>query len=175
MKYSYGVVDRKNILTYQPHLFQKKDDLLIFPGKDFRKWHSNLTEYLDGIYQINAHNCEKGRSTSIMDLNLARGILDEITYEMENLFSTEKDMDISYYYISTMDENYKTIKTNFYGRYNHKIDRKVVHITPELKYRHMMEIVDYAHKLWGQSKDRNRKLKIKKQEIILNPKVKKRS
>ena len=162
MKYSYGIVDRKNILTYQAHLFQKKDDLLIFPGKDFRKWHSNLTEYLDGIYQINAHNCEKTRSISITDLKLVQGILDEITCEMENLFHTEKNMDISYYYISTMDENYKKIKTNFYGRYRYKIDRKVVHITPELKYRHMMEIVDYAHKLWSQNKERNRKLKIKK-------------
>lgn len=175
MKYSYGVVDRKNILTYQPHLFQKKDDLLIFPGKDFLKWHSNLTEYLDGIYQINAHNCEKGRSASITDLNLVHGILNEITIELENLFNMEKNVDLSYYYISTMDNNYKKIKTNFYGRYKYKIDRKVIHITPELKYRHMMEIVDYAHKLWGQNKDRNRKLKIKKQEIILNPKAKKRS
>jgi hypothetical protein len=173
MKYSYGIVDRKNILVYQPHLFQKKDDLLIFPGKDFRKWHSNLTEYLDGIYQINAHNCEKGRSISVMDLNLALGILDEITYEMENIFNTEKDMDMSSYYISTMDENYKRIKTNFYGRYRYKIDRKVVNITPELKYRHMMEIVDYAHKLWGQNKGRNHELKIKKTGTKTNPKVKK--
>ncbi len=160
MKYSYGIVDRKNIRVYQPYLFQKTDDLLVFPGKDFRKWHSNLKEYLDGIYQINAHNCEKGRSATISDLNLVQGILNEIAFEMENIFNHEKELDLSYYYISTMDTNYKKIKTNFYGRYRHKIDRRVIHITPELKYLHMMEIVDYAHKLWSQNKDLNRKLKM---------------
>jgi hypothetical protein len=160
MKYSYGIVDRKNIRVYQPHLFQKRDDLLVFPGKDFRKWYSNLKEYLDGIYQINAHMCENGKSATITDLNLVQGILNEITFEMENIFNPEKELDLSYYYISTMDKNYKKIKTNFYGRYRYKVDRKVVHVTPELKYMHMMEIVDYAHELWGQNKDRNRKLKM---------------
>jgi hypothetical protein len=160
MKYSYGIVDLKNIRVYRPHLFQKKDDLLVFPGKDFRKWHSNLKEYLDGIYQINAHNCENGRSAVITDLNLVHGILNEITFEMENIFNTEKKLDLSYYYISTMDTHHKKIKTNFYGRYWYKVDRKVINITPELKYRNMMEIVDYAHKLWGQNKDQNRKLKM---------------
>lgn len=160
MKYSYGIVGLKGIRVYHPHLFQKKDDLLVFPGKDFRKWHSNLKEYLDGIYQINAHNCENGRNAVITDLNLIQGILNEITYEMENIFDPEKELDLSYYYISTMDNHYKKIKTNFYGRYRYKVDRKLIYITPELKYKHMMEIVDYAHKLGAQNKDRNRKLKI---------------
>ncbi|HII84716.1 MAG TPA: hypothetical protein HA271_07800 [Methanobacterium subterraneum] len=162
MRYSYGIRDRKSILAYQPHLFHKTSDLLIFPGKDFRKWHGDLTEYLDGIYQINAQIQKKGGSITILDFNLAMGMVTGIHQEMEDIFNTKKETDLSYFYVSTMEDSFKKVKTNFYGRYRHKIDRKVVHITPELKYRHLLEIVDYAHKLWDQDKNRNRKMKIKK-------------
>jgi|GEM_PF-432550 hypothetical protein len=166
MRYSYGIVDGKNILAYQPQLFHKTSDLLVFPGKDFQKWHSDLTEYLDGIYQINSQKQKKGGFITILDLNLAMGILNGINQEMEDLFNTQKEVDLSYFYVSIMDDSYKKVKTNFYGRYRHKIDRKVVHITPELKYRHILEIVDHAHKLWSQNKNRNCKLKIKKKKDI---------
>lgn len=162
MRYSYGIMDQKNILAYHPHLFHKTSDLLVFPGKDFKKWHSDLAEYLDGIYQINAQAQKKGESITITDFNLAMAMVTGINQEMEDLFNTQKEVDLSYFHVSTMDDSYKNVKTNFYGRYRHKIDREVVHITPELKYRHILEIVDHAHKLWSQDKNRNCKLKIKK-------------
>lgn len=158
MRYSYGIRDEKSILAYHPHLFHKTSDLLVFPGEDFKKWHSALAEYLDGIYQINAQNQKKGGPITIPDFNLAMAMVTEINQELEDLFNTQKETDLSYFYVSTMDDSYKKVKTNFYGRYRHKIDRKVVNITPELKYRHLLEIVDYAHKLWDQEKNRNRKL-----------------
>ncbi|MDO5836890.1 MAG: hypothetical protein Q4P17_10300 [Methanobacterium sp.] len=164
MRYSYGIMDGKKVLAYQPHLFHKTSDLLIFPGKDFRKWHSELTEYLDGIYQINAQGQRKTGSVTIFDFNLAMAMITLINQELEDLFNTKKEVDISYFYVSIMDDSYRDFKTNFYGRYRHKIDRKVVQITPELKYRHMLEIVDYAHKLWDQGQNKNFKLKIVKKK-----------
>jgi hypothetical protein len=164
MRHSYGIMDQKNILAYQPHLFHKTSDLLVFPGKDFKKWHSDLNEYLDGIYQINAQNQKKGRSITVPDFNLAMGMVTGIGHELEDLFNTKKETDLSYFYVSTMENSQKKVKTNFYGRYNHKIDRKVVHITPELKYQHILEIVDYAHKLCGNDKNRNLTLKIVKKK-----------
>lgn len=164
MRYSYGIRDEKSILAYHPHLFRKTSDLLVFPGEDFKKWHSTLAEYLDGIYQINAQNQKKGGPITIPDFNLAMAMVTEINQELEDLFNTQKEPDLSYFYVSTMDDSYKKVKTNFYGRYRHKIDRKVVQITPELKYRHILEIVDYAHKLWGQDKNRDLRLKIVKKK-----------
>jgi len=157
-------MDQKNILAYHPHLFHKTSDLLVFPGKDFQKWHSDLVEYLDGIYQINAQAQKKGESITITDFNLAMAMVTEIDQELEDLFNTQKKADLSYFYVSTMENSHKKVKTNFYGRYKYKIDRKVVHITPELKYQHILEIVDYAHKLLGQDKNRNLKLKIVKKK-----------
>ncbi len=60
MRYSYGIVDRNQVLAYRPQLFQRTDDLLIFPSKEFAKWHSDINELLDGIYQINAIKLENG-------------------------------------------------------------------------------------------------------------------
>jgi hypothetical protein len=57
-------------------------------------------------------------------------------------------MDFNHHYVSMMDEEYKKRRSNWYGRYMHKIDRKVLKITPQMKYMHMMEIVDYAHRQW---------------------------
>jgi hypothetical protein len=157
MRYSYGIVQGKTIVTYKPHLFHNYQDLLVFPAENFRKWHSQINEYLDGVYQVNAHKQEKKRPVDRDDLNLVLGVLCEITLEMEELFNPEKETDNTYYYISTMDEDYKKIKTTFYGRYRYKIERKTLPITPELKYQHILEIVQYAHKLWGQN---NRGLKL---------------
>jgi len=41
------------------------------------------------------------------------------------------------------------------------IDRKVLKITPQVKYQHQMEILKYAHWLWAQ-KDKPTTLKVKK-------------
>jgi hypothetical protein len=149
MRYSYGVMDRRRILTYRPQLFQRTDDLLVFPSKDFAQWHSEVNEFLDGIYQINAKNREKEKYVDISDFNLAAGLMVNINFEMDGLFDPDKEVDFTYHYVSVMDEEYKRRRSKLYGRYMYKIDREVVQITPQIRYRHMMEIVDYAHKLWA--------------------------
>lgn len=104
---------------------------------------------------------EKGRYVDIEDLNLTLGLLFNINDELENIFNPDNKMDFSYNYVSIMDAKYKKRKSNYYGRYMHKIDRRVIKITPMIKYMHMMEILDYAHKQWSLKEDYNRRLKIK--------------
>ncbi len=164
MRFSYGIMDQGKILIYKPQLFRKTDDLIIFPGKDFHKWHSDLNEYIDGLYQINSQEIlYKGKAIQITDLDLAVGVLGNITSELENLFNPENNPDYNYQYVSMIDEKFKNRRTHWYGRYTSKIDRKIVTITNELKYKHMMEIVDYATNEFNRerSKVRNRRLKIK--------------
>lgn len=167
MRYSYGILDRKRVLAYRPQLFRRTDDLLAFPSKEFARWYSGINEIMDGIYQINAIKIEKGKLLDVSDLNLVMGLLVNINEEMEGLFDQDKKVDFSYYYISTMDDEFKKRQSNFYGRYMHKIDRKMIEITPQMRYKHMMEIVDYAHKLWAQE-DRATRLNLiekRKKEI----------
>jgi hypothetical protein len=45
-----------------------------------------------------------------------------------------------------MDDKHQKRRTNLYGRYMHKIDRKVFTVTLQMKYRHIMEIVDEAYR-----------------------------
>ena len=165
MRYSYGTVDkrgdRQSVLAYRPQIFQRNDDLLIFPSKEFEKWQSEINELIDGIYQINSKTMEKGRDVDPSDLKLALGLLFNINEEMENLFDPDMKLDLSYYYLSTMDGKYKSRRSNWYGRYMHKIDRKVIEITPRMRYMHMMEIVDYAHRLWSLEESYEQKLKVK--------------
>lgn len=157
MRHSYGIVDRRNILLYKPQLFQKHDDLLIFPSRDLQKWHSEIIEYIDGLFQINAET----DTITIEDLDLAFGLLTEIDNELTNLFNSKKEMDFSYQYVSQMDPKYKERDPQLYGRDMYHVDRKVLRITPQVKYRHQMEILKYAHWLWAQ-KDNPTILKVKK-------------
>lgn len=157
MRHSYGTVDRSNILLYKPQLFQKHDDLLIFPSRDLQKWHSEIIEYIDGLFQINA----EADTIAIEDLDLAFGLLTEIDNELTNLFNSKKEMDFSYQYVSQMDPKYKERDPQLYGRDMYHVDRKVLRITPQVKYRHQMEILKYAHWLWAQ-KDNPTILKVKK-------------
>lgn len=149
-------MDQKRILIYKPQLFQKTDDLIIFPTKDYRKWHSEITEYVDALFQLNAEN----DSVDIDNLNLALGILFNIDLEMQSIFEVSKKIDYSYYYVSQMDEKYKKREPGLYGRYMYHIDRKVLKVTPQLKHKHRMEIVEYAHRLWA--KNDKSTLKVKK-------------
>ena len=149
MKPSYGLVDRRKVLLYKPHLFRKTEDILIFPSKELKKWQSDIREYLDGIYQINAKNMGKGRLVDVEDVKLVQGLVVNINEELENIFNPDGKMNFTYNYVSVMDDEYKKPRNNYYGRYMNKIDRKFIKITPRIKYLHMMEIVDYAHKLWS--------------------------
>lgn len=145
MRYSYGIMDRRKILLYQPHLFLSGYDLLVFPTKEFSKWHGDIKEYIDGLYQINYNNIDKTKSINISEFNLALGLLNNISEELELIFNVEKISDFSYHYISTLDEKYKKQKGNYYTNDMRRCDIKIPvkpKITPWLKYNHMMEIVN---------------------------------
>ncbi len=161
MKHSYGIIDHREVLIYRPYLFRKTDDILVFPSKELEKWQSEIREYLDGIYQINAKNIKKGRLVDVEDVKLANGLVVGIREELENIFKSDGNMDFTRNYVSIMDDEYKKPKSSYYGRYTHKIDRRVIKITPRIKYMHMMEIVDYAHKLWSLEDDYDGMLKSK--------------
>jgi len=157
MRRSFGIVDRRKILAYQPQLFKRVDDLLVFPARDFHQRHSIITEYLDGLFQIKAQS----DPITIEDINLAFGLLTEIKNELASLFDSEKEMNFSYQYVSQMDPKYKMKDARIYGRDMYHVDRKVLKITPQVKYRHQMEILEYAHWLWAQ-KETQTILKVKK-------------
>ncbi|AXV41070.1 MAG: hypothetical protein CIT02_08655 [Methanobacterium sp. BAmetb5] len=157
MRRSFGIVDQRRILAYRPQLFQRTDDLLVFPAKDFQQWHSEITEYLDGLFQIKA----QADPITYEEIHLAIGLLINIDRELVNLFDLDKEIDFSYQYVSQMDTKYKRRDPQLYGRDMFHIDRKVLKITPQLKHKHQMEILDYAHWLWAQ-KDKPTVLKVKK-------------
>ena len=90
MRYSYGIMDRRKILLYEPYLFLSGDDLLVFPTKDFHKWHGDIKEYIDGLYQINSNNMDKTKSINITEFNLTLGVLNNITEVLEQLFDPKK-------------------------------------------------------------------------------------
>lgn len=145
MRYSYGIMDRRKILLYRPHLFLSGIDLLVFPTKDFHKWQGDIKEYIDGLYQINSRNMEKTKSINISDFNLTLGVFNNITEELEQLFDPNKLSDFSYNYISTLDEKYKKQKGNYYTNDMRRCDIKIPvkpKITPWLKHKHMMEVVN---------------------------------
>lgn len=157
MRRSFGIVDRKRILAYKPQLFQRTDELLVFPARDFHQWHSELTEYVDGLFQIKAQSDPITQE----DINLAIGLLINIDSELASLFDIKKETDFSYQYVSQMDPKYKKRDTQLYRRDMYHIDRKVLKITPQVKHQHQMEILEYAHWLWAQ-KDNPTILKLKK-------------
>jgi len=157
MRRSFGIVDRKKILAYKPQLFQRTEDLLVFPARDFRQWHSEITEYIDGLFQIKAQS----DPIKLEDIKLAFGLLTEIDSKQASLFDSKQALDFYYHYVSQMDSKYKKSDPQLYGRDMYHVDRKVLKITPQVKYQHQMEILKYAHWLWAQ-KDNPTTLKIKK-------------
>lgn len=159
MRRSFGIVDRKKILAYRPQLFQRTEDLLVFPARDFHQWHSEITEYVDGLFQIKAQS----DPIKLEDVKLAFGLLTEIDSKQASLFDSKQALDFSYHYVSQMDPKYKKRDPQLYGRDMYHIDRKVLKITPQVKYQHQMEILKYAHWLWAQ-KDNPTTLNVKKND-----------
>ena len=147
MRYSYGILDRKRILLYKPQLFLGNDDVLIFPTKDFHKWHGDIKEYLDGLYQIQLRSGQfkKPLSLDINDFNLATAILNNITVELEDLFDSENLSNLSYHYVSTLDAKYKKMVGNSYTTDMKRCDTKILlkpTVTPWMKEKHVLELVD---------------------------------
>ena len=145
MRYSYGIMDRRKILLYKPQVFLNGYDLLVFPTRDFHKWQGDIREYIDGLYQISSMNMDKTKSLNITEFNLAVGVLNNITEELEHLFDPNRTADYSYHYISTLDEKYKKQRGNSYTSDMRRSDIKILvkpKITPRLKYHNIMEIVN---------------------------------
>ena len=145
MRYSYGIIDRRKILLYEPQLFLSGDDILVFPTKDFHNWQGDIKEYIDGLYQINSRNMMKTKSINITEFNLAVGVLNNITEELEHLFDPDKIPDFSYHYVSIWDEKYKKLTGNSYTSDMRRCDIKILvkpEITPRMKYQNMTEIVN---------------------------------
>ncbi len=145
MRYSYGIMDRRKILLYSPHLFLSGNDLLVFPTKDFHKWQGDIKEYIDGLYQINSKHMEKPNPINMTEFNLGLAVLNNIREELEQIFDPNKISDFSYHYISTLDEKYKNQEGDYYTNDMRRCDIKIPvkpKITPWLKYKHMMEIVN---------------------------------
>ena len=164
MRYSYGIMDQRRILLYQPQLFLKSKDLLVFPSADFHKWHGDIKEYLDGLYQLDFREVGKGKPVNVTDLNLALGVVNNITEELENLFDRENVSDFSYHYLSTLDKEYKD-ERSAYTSDMQRVDLQVPVITPELKYQHLLEIVEEANKVFTRNlKERGIGTKMKKKD-----------
>jgi hypothetical protein len=147
MRYSYGILDRKQILLYQPQLFLKNNDVLIFPTREFHKWHGDIKEYLDGLYQIQLRSgtVKKPLSLDINDFNLATAVLNHITEEVNDLFHGECNLNLSHHYVSTLDEKYKKMVGNNYTTDMKRCDTKILlkpKITPWMKEKHILEMVD---------------------------------
>ncbi len=159
MRYSYGIMDRRTILLYRPHLFLSGDDLLVFPTKDFNKWYGDIKEYIDGLYQVNSNNMEKTKSINITEFNLSLGVINNIGEELEQMFDPGKLSDLSYHYISTLDEKYKKQKGNYYTNDMRRCDIKIPvkpKITPWLKYKHMMEVVNQVSQDFASSEKKSK-------------------
>jgi hypothetical protein len=149
MRYSYGLMDRRKILLYRPQLFLKSKDLLVFPSKDFQKWHGDVKEYLDGLYQLDFRERGKGKPVNVTELNLALGVLNNITEELDNLFNSNNVSDLSYHYLSTLDEKYKK-QRSAYTSDMQRVDLQVPVINQELKYKHLLEMVEEANREFTQ-------------------------
>jgi len=172
MRYSYGILDRKQILLYQPQLFLGNDDVLIFPTKEFHKWHGDIKEYLDGLYQIQLRSGQykKPLSLDMNYFNLAAAVLNNITDELVDPFHEDNKLNLSYHYVSTLDKKYKKMVGNSYTTDMKRCDTKILlkpRITPELKEKNMMEMVN-AVSMEIAAKARARKLSLKEVLTLQN-------
>ncbi len=161
MRYSYGIMDRRKILLYKPQLFLISKDLLIFPSTDFHKWHSDIKEYIDGLYQIDFREIEKRKSINITELNLALGVLNNITEELENVFDSAKVSDFSYHYVSNLDEKYKKPRS-VYTSDMRRCDIQIPVINEQMKYNHLMEIVDEANRDFSRAQKEGKTCKLRR-------------
>lgn len=145
MRYTYGIKDKRKILLYKPQLFLKDKDLLIFSSTDFLKWHNGIKEYLDGLYQIDSWEMEKGNSISINELNLAVSMVNNIKIELEHIFNSKKTSDFTYYYVSSLDEKFRKMRSSYTSDMR-RCDMRIPVITEDMKYKNLMEIIDEANR-----------------------------
>ena len=76
---------------------------------------------------------------------MATAVLNNITNELVDLFNKENLLNLSYHYVSTLDEKYKKMVGNSYTTDMKRCDTKILlkpRITPWMKEKHVLEIVD---------------------------------
>ncbi len=148
MRYTYGVIEERRVLLHKPQLFRKDKDLLVFSASDFQKWHSNIREYIDALYQIDNWEMEKENSIDLTELNLVLGVLNNINEEVEHLFNPQK-IPSPYFYLST--QNKHRPRRSAYTSDKRRCDTRIPVITREMKHQHLMEIVDEANRQFSRS------------------------
>jgi len=159
MRRTYGIMDERIVLLYKPQLFLKNKDLLIFSTADFQKWHDDIKEYIDALYQIDCWEMEKGNSIGITELKMAMGLVNNIAEEVEHLFDPEKSPDSPEHYISTLDRKYKRQRSKITSDMR-RIDIRIPAVTMEIKHKNMMEIVYEAGRDFQMPKRRKKALKM---------------
>ena len=171
MRYTYGIIDERKILLYKPQLFLKDKDILFFPSTDFLKWHNDIKEYIDSLFQIDSWEMEEENSISITELNLAMGLINNITEELEQLFDSKKTSNSPYFYLSTLDGKYKRKRSPITSDIR-RIDMRIPVITPQMKYKNMMEIINEVNKEFSSAKQKDKDTKEKqysfKEPAIVN-------
>jgi hypothetical protein len=153
MRYTYGIIDRRKVLLYKPQLFLKDKDLLVFSSKDFLKWHADIKEYIDGLYQIDSGEMEDGNSININELDLAMGVLNNVKEELEHLFDSKIISGSPYHYLSTLDEKYKKRRSSYTSDMR-RVDMRIPVITEAMKTQHLVEIIHEANKDFSTSKQK---------------------
>lgn len=167
MRYTYGILDEKKILMYKPQLFLKDRDLLFFPSSDFHKWHNDIKEYLDALYQIDSLEIANGNSINLNELNLAMGVVNDIKLELEQIFDSNKISNFSYHYLSILDKRYKRLRSSYTSDMR-RCDMIIPVITRQVKYDHLREILFEAENNFQKSRKRvedrqNEKKRLKKE------------
>ncbi len=144
MRYTYGIMDERKILLYKPQLFLKDKDLLVFSSSDFLKWHNDIREYLDALYQIDSLEMEKGNSINMNELDLAMAVLNNVKLNFENIFDSDEISISPYMYLSTLDKKYKRHRSSYTSDMR-RCDVQIPVITQGTRYKHLMEIINEAN------------------------------
>lgn len=153
MRYTYGILDEKKILMYKSQLFLKDRDLLFFPSSDFHKWHNDIKEYIDALYQIDSLEITNRNSINLNELNLAIGIVNDIKLELEQIFDPNKISNSSYHYMSTLDKKYKRSRSSYTSDMR-RCDIIIPVITRQVKYNHLREILFEAENKFQKARKR---------------------
>lgn len=153
MRYTYGVLDEKKILLFKPQLFLKNRDLLFFPSSDFHKWYNDIKEHIDGLYQIDFLEMEKGKSINLNELNLAASVINNIKLDFENLFDPNKISKSHYQYLSTLDKKYKRRRSSYTSDMR-RCDIIIPVVTRQVKYNHLREILFEAENNFQKARKR---------------------
>ncbi len=155
MRYTYGIMDQRKILLYKPQLFLKDKELLVFSNSEFLKWHNNIREYLDALYQIDSLEMEKGNSINMKELDLAIAVINNVRLDFEHLFDPNNISISPYQYVSILDKKYKRRRSSYTSDMR-RCDVQIPVITHGTRYKHLMEIINEANNDFSNAKQKDK-------------------